>query len=69
MISPMFFNSQGTDLRDSIDGPYSVYEDQECTYCGSKNGVVIKNVHQECVFELCGCCGFEKDYEERGMLN
>lgn len=56
-------------IEDALDGPYSVYEDQKCTYCSSDKGVVVKNGQGDCVYEICNCCGFEKDYEEKGFLN
>lgn len=71
MMSPLVVNPYPgqVGIEDALDGPYSVYEGQECTYCGSGQGVAVKNVHDVCVYERCSCCGFEKDYEEKGLLN
>ena len=57
------------EINDALEGPYFVFENETCSYCGSNRGVTVKNARQECVFEICGCCGFEKDYEEKGLLN
>lgn len=57
------------DLSDSVDGPFFVCEDQSCTYCGAGVSVTVDNVRKERVYEICRCCGFEKDYGENETVN
>jgi len=54
---------------DKLEGPFSVSKDQVCTYCQSSDAVTVRNIYNERIYEICRCCGFEKDYDETDKVD
>jgi len=55
--------------KDLREGPFSVAENQLCSYCGCSEAAFVRNRRKELIFETCPICGFEKDYNTDELVN
>jgi len=71
MIKPLTWKAVPEDIPDAldvVDGPFSVYENAECSRCGGYQSAVVKNIRGERVSEFCSACQFEKHYESKTVV-
>jgi len=52
-----------------MSGPYSVYQDKTCPFCGDDSAFFIVDSFGVVVEIICEFCGYEKDMTEDITLN
>jgi hypothetical protein len=54
---------------DAVEGPFTVFTGEVCSFCFGDACVAVRNSFGARVFEICNVCGYEKEYDRDAPVN